>query len=118
MRTLMTACLISLMPVVFSQEQQQDPHVLIEKQHRDYLNAFSQRDVEKIERYFGYPLFSTAHRIAVIPIDNERYKAIVTVSHRTEADDWLLTEEEIFFTKISSQILTGRTEYITTPSTN
>jgi len=37
-----------------------DPHVLIEKQHRDYLNAFSQRDVEKIERYFGYPLFSTA----------------------------------------------------------
>jgi len=61
---------------------------------------------------------STAHRIAVIPIDNERYKAIVTVSHRSEADDWLLTEEEIFFTKMSSQILTGRSEYITTPSAN
>ena len=131
MRILMTACLISLISTVFSQEQQQDPRVFIEKQHRDYLNAFSQRDVEKIERYFSYPTVfngdqakviinseklkkayaqifkqlpenyhhSTADRIAVIPIGNERYKAIVTASHWTEADEWLLTEEGIFYYK-------------------
>lgn len=114
-----------------AEDQQQDARLTIEKLFRDYLEAFSDGDLDRIEGFYTYPVvfngdrakvitgaeklvgeyttnrglvpdnyaYSKADNILIVAIGNDRYKAVVKISHWTANDQWLGTKESIYYYK-------------------
>ncbi len=131
LQTLLLAATLPFSSWAAGENQQQDSRLLIERIFRQYLQAFSDGDLDGIEKFYTYPavfngdrakviinaekLFSTyttnlsllpdnyayskADNILIVAIGNERYKAVVKVSHWTQNDEWLGSKESIYYYK-------------------